>query len=66
MLLTRIVKGNNDKITKKDCFNNSFLYGIYLKLKMFKEIFDALKNIMNWIINAIQKPSEILRTPQIL
>ena len=34
-----------------------------LKLEKFKEIFEALKKIMNWSINAMQKPSEILRTP---
>ena len=62
---TSIVNGNNDRITKKDCFNNSFLYGIclILKLKNFNEILVALKKIKNCNINAIQKPSEILRTP---
>ena len=53
------------EMIEKDCFNNSFLQGIciMLQLEKLKEIFEAIKKIINCIANAKQKPSEILRTP---
>ena len=55
------VYGNKDNVTKNDSFNNVFLKGIclILKLKRFSEIFEAFKRIINWIISAIQRPNEI-------
>ena len=39
---------------------------MYLKLRLnkFRGIFEEIRRIINWSMNAVQNPSEILRTPR--